>query len=856
MQKEETIIDILSKKFTHIEKYTNQTIKLDQKIQKAIIFVGFTREMFDEFFRSEQQQVTFDQEILCPAFNKLNEKNNIIIQKIRDKKEEIYQLNFPNLFENVQEHIDDSLIILSKILLEKVILQLNKSCKFHFVINYEHFKNQLLEQQDQIIFDTLLQIGKFKFQSYELCFVIPSVNPQQVKYLFEKKQLSKMIEKPLMFKTTTYQEITNHVKNSLDFQSREEQKEPFYGYTTQLQNNWQEELLKYINNIFFSFQQKLLRWQQQENIIKVDSNKAYFKIFLQDFSFRCRQVSINFIEISKTIIQLNQIIDKYDQTLGEILKGVKNQNTFKEFLRKEKINPSDMQIEKFQIENQNLDKIINFFITYNYNDFKDLQIIELQMFQQQLFQWVQYYDLDLEFNFYEIKKVSASITQKQPLDKAVLVLGETRVGKSTFLNVLQNPENLQIGKKLDRLIYEVKKDQVSPIKIGHNLISETQFLQQLEIGQIHYFDTPGFNDTRSEFKRISDLINIYEQMRVIKQLIIMVVIDCSEPFSFINKIKAAFNPILQMLKNKKEIPNLLLVLTKMGSNIREEIINNWEELVQDQLQIQYPFIQEIYCNNKKCLSFLKPDQKEVSENPTAYFQQIQKKVQLMITEMFQDESQVQNNLDSQFQIQEELLKYYQKCYPQIQLLIKQSIVQIKCGIEKKILNSELFEHKEQIEELIKLIKEQPIINKLNMLQVLGKLKKWAQKFEDEQLIYSSLHQTIDNIEIMIQIGKYLANTENITPVSLELFQKWLEKIVFKMNTIENTIYGVMAMAVATVSPLLVESLTLSAILGVSRVLAPRLIIRYIGNMTVDRLFLLLKNYILKRLCNSMIGEEI
>lgn len=86
-----------------------------------------------------------------------------------------------------------------------------------------------------------------------------------------------------------------------------------------------------------------------------------------------------------------------------------------------------------------------------------------------------------------------------PIDKennqAVLVIGDTGVGKSTIMSFLSG-DKLQI--KREGLTLKLDNPGSNKIKIGHEKFSETTIPTKVSIEGMAFYDCPGFKDNKGE----------------------------------------------------------------------------------------------------------------------------------------------------------------------------------------------------------------------------------------------------------------------------------------------------------------------------------------------------------------------
>ena len=147
-----------------------------------------------------------------------------------------------------------------------------------------------------------------------------------------------------------------------------------------------------------------------------------------------------------------------------------------------------------------------------------------------------------------------------PADLAVVVVGESGAGKSTFLNYVANyflggsPSALQviIGSRLHAA--NVGGAQQTEMASHDQSVSQTQESQQYVFGRFVFVDTPGLNDTRGVGNDVTNMQLILDAVTRFRTIAALVVV--------INGSLARFTSSLQ------------LVLTMLASNLPASALGN------------------------------------------------------------------------------------------------------------------------------------------------------------------------------------------------------------------------------------------------------------------------------------------
>ena len=116
----------------------------------------------------------------------------------------------------------------------------------------------------------------------------------------------------------------------------------------------------------------------------------------------------------------------------------------------------------------------------------------------------------------------ASIPKDKNHKSAVLVIGDTGVGKTTILYFLAK-RKLYI--KIHGLNTILDSDDKDGLKIGHDRFSETRVPSKIIIDKMVFFDCSGFKDNRGEEYEISNSFFVQRLLDIYKKVKIVLMID-------------------------------------------------------------------------------------------------------------------------------------------------------------------------------------------------------------------------------------------------------------------------------------------------------------------------------------------
>ncbi|CAD8202983.1 unnamed protein product [Paramecium octaurelia] len=274
-----------------------------------------------------------------------------------------------------------------------------------------------------------------------------------------------------------------------------------------------------------------------------------------------------YLESLKTFIDevfmLVKVDENFDKMVEGLLKALKNQRS-KMLECLNKIVKEISQFENYLIinyqeksPNEVFNQLLQFQFKLDESDIKVLQQIKQYQYnygvitktmltiQINFYQWFEYFDLFLPQSFAYFQRINNkkyNINFKKPY---VIVLGMTKVGKSTLLNILNKPENIRITKDNK---FDVEKRN-SKILLSHKNTSQTFQTQEVDIGEFIFVDTPGLRDTNG-VNIVFNKLNIFNTINQVREQIFLFLIDGAQLSTSKNDLIDSINQINLMLTDQ------------------------------------------------------------------------------------------------------------------------------------------------------------------------------------------------------------------------------------------------------------------------------------------------------------------
>ncbi|CAD8098817.1 unnamed protein product [Paramecium primaurelia] len=722
----------------------------------------------------------------------IDEWKDGFIGEVKDTQIIVY---FQNLMQNNDKQSKGlNYCELSKIkLFMKSFLQQNNFKKLNFIVQFNNEENQEILQKK--IKHRIFQLFEGFFEGYQKqkdIFVFCLLDKQQKDYDHQNE----------------CQENNSNTKEGYIYSLNEKEKpsQPKQIYSSQITieyfNNISENKINviqmdwYFKQIGFSCISQKLCFINSHNLFAYQTNKLknllelqinlneeakqyqkiqeylnYLKQLIQKIKGYINVKNLNLIYFKQLCSYLQDITRFYLKILEENLNQIKDIPTI------------SWKIEKYLSEQKN--NILNFNVDFTDNDmnlldyFKEYytfdylkEIIKLQ--EKSLIFWFEHFESPIPQRLSYINNLIGNQNDQNNQNRLnVLVLGNTRVGKSTLLNILHNPNNMKlIQLRSGRYCFDVI-DNDNMFEISHGNNSKTFSIKELQINtgksDLIFIDTPGFNDTQVE-KRLINQIQMFQRINKSKQFVTLFLIDGDvleqDKTKLLDSIEH-FYLFFDNQLNMKQLEQILIpVFTKVNEAIMGEIKNKWESSTMQK------------CNSKQEKEFLRVIKNKIDNNQyitlfkaEKYFisslEQLKKDKQAIIDKMMKEE----HNEVSQKEMQDK----YQKITLQIQNL---EVNQQK--IQYQIINSDINKIRDQIfSQCQVLYDQQRELNEEFNFQL-----KLTPSMENSLNIvlkhFSQINNYIDELISYIIINQILFKQNN----SFEQIQNSLQKVEGSLNSFD------------------------------------------------------------------------
>lgn len=154
-------------------------------------------------------------------------------------------------------------------------------------------------------------------------------------------------------------------------------------------------------------------------------------------------------------------------------------------------------------------------------------------------------------------------------ERAVLMIGDTGVGKSTIINFLSGD---QLIIKYDGL--RPTLDALGPghAKIGHEKYSETSVPTKVVIDKMAFYDCPGFKDNKSQEQDIANSFYVQRLLDMYSKVKIVLVVDESHiSEARADKLPKLLRNLLQAFRTFEDVKDgLCMVINRAGRDNTED----------------------------------------------------------------------------------------------------------------------------------------------------------------------------------------------------------------------------------------------------------------------------------------------
>ncbi|CAD8100633.1 unnamed protein product [Paramecium primaurelia] len=722
--------------------------------QEILLFLGFDHSFIDPLYSHY-------------SGNKIIQDHEYIkIVELKIESKQYYLINSPFSLEGIKDQKLCRKQCVTRLTL-KSFLETLKEQKFHVIVNFEKLQGENNQTKLNSIIDFgLLNFGQFVFKDQMISLIFENNNFQEVSHCFAKDLQQQNLQISHYLKEQFLRLIVQKDK----FYKPNTEKEQNYGIMTLFLSQNLDDYANSLTNILRRFQDLLLSLQQ---IPCLEDEQELNKSLIQYLDDLDDVIQKNSNEQLKSISQLFRVIDqinqKYHHSINKYLKSL-NYSNFKKFLKEKNISVEDIEIPYQLVGLQQISYINNFFEKYISEDYLEKNINEVKNLCINIKCWKSCCQSQVERIIYNFLQIIKEIQDEpnQQREVGVFVFGKSKVGKSTFLNLIKDPECLTIEKRLSNLCYGLKEGYQSEFEIGHGYKSKTQKVSGIQMNDIWFYDCPGFDDNISEEIRIAHRISLYNHLIKTKIVIGFILVDSS--INNLQIIKDTLDPFFLLLKDRNQLTKennmwASLVLVKPEQNTRKDHINQWDDVFQGLLEGKYSFYQEMYGNDNQCIEFPKPKKEMLPEQILFQNQELKRQILQIINDKKQQQQQQQFQLKFELSIEFRIFYQYENVLQKLQIKIEQIVSLLIAQIDQYVLKvQDPFDEKKNLFQNLQsfMVDE---INQENVKEILENILEWCQL--NKQFKYNSqfLQSTINDVLDCLKIEKCFKNTQ-ISPIKV------------------------------------------------------------------------------------------
>ncbi|CAD8204519.1 unnamed protein product [Paramecium octaurelia] len=662
-------------KSMNIKKESYNAQQLSPSFKRIILYFNLT-DCFDSLIELEKLQ---DLKLLS---------QNTIYSEFEVQSECHYQqsLHFYYFQKLVQENKIDEIDIFNLTILRINLLKLAQQfgkCYIKVVIQYNNIiiqNNQnLIEKHINQLFDGFLT------EQQEVILVSSNLKQKKVICYLRKPIIHQDIIQinSLNFKDIIFQDLVSQIFQCKEFNSQFiSHLQSSYGYFQFEYNDFcsvgfecylyiqdQLEVLSYqiLKNVQM-FQYNINELLELPNSLKgqnlKDEDIHQFQKLLNSLIIRFWQIlNEKNISISIIIKQIHWAIQYWEPRILNRLRNLAQKNlSFSTYANKEKIFIFQFEqiIEAYQekqkiFQDETQDETLSSFLKQDF-----------EMISNQCAVEVQYFDTHLPYRFKLFQKSNTISNQQKPIQKTnICVLGLTKTGKSTLLNILINPENITIIDHGNRMHFSTI-DKQNGIEISQTCQSETKSIVDQEIDDFVFTDTPGFEDTDRE-NRLINQIKIFSQLQRSPQIIFLILIDGSKLCENKNNLQSTIEHINLFFGEKlfeSQLENFIIpVFNRLESDTMKYINNIWDKEI------------EANISNDNISYFLKAIKNRIDK---------ERYIQLLNASKYFDETEIQNLIKEKQKIQDQITQLLRDNRISEQLIsLNQQVIQLQEQIDNK-----------------------------------------------------------------------------------------------------------------------------------------------------------------------------
>lgn len=165
-----------------------------------------------------------------------------------------------------------------------------------------------------------------------------------------------------------------------------------------------------------------------------------------------------------------------------------------------------------------------------------------------------------------IKEGINAIPKDEAANQAIIVVGDTGVGKSTIMNFLAGNRLLV---KSEGLKVKLITEGASILKIGHEKYSETSIPTRVYIEDLAFYDCPGFRDNKGEEYEISNSFFVQKLLDIYQKVKIVLMIDESHiSEARADKLPRLTKNLLRSFKSFHDIQNgVILIINRADPDL-------------------------------------------------------------------------------------------------------------------------------------------------------------------------------------------------------------------------------------------------------------------------------------------------